>query len=325
MNFFSEATVDLSFVVIGLNEGERLRLALQAIFDTVPSYVAYEVIYADSGSTDSSCAIAADFHSVKVLRLETSSPSAAKARNLGLRAARGNYVQLLDGDSIIQPGWLDAALSLISQNKFISCVFGRCIEEFPEQSIYMKVCGVDWHVRPGIAKYCGGNALWKLDILRDVGFFSERIKFGEEPDLCYKVRHKGFEIRCIDQNMVKHDLAMKKFSQYWRRAENSGRAYFGNARRYFRNSEKLWLYENFRNLGEVASWFLIFFLVLFLAEDIGVAALSLLAFWFFRAVQISLKVKSRTGLGTAFLYGIHAQFIRLPTLVGQIKELMQCR
>jgi glycosyltransferase involved in cell wall biosynthesis len=321
-NLRSYPEILVSFVVIGLNEADRLASSLAAIFNDCPHDLSFEVIYADSGSIDSSCEIAAAFDSVKVLRLTTNSPSAAKARNLGLRAARGSYVQLVDGDSILQPGWLEKALLIISQKPELACVFGHCIEEFPEQSIYMRVCSLDWHIKPGYHRLCGGNSLWRRSVLEKFGYFPEDLRYGEEPDLCYRVRQAGWKILCVDVPMVKHDLAMKTFFQYWRRGENSGKAYFSVSSRYYKNPEKMWLFETLRNFVEPVLWGLI--LVLGTAfSGIATGGALLIMFFVLRGLQIGLKVKKRANSWlTAIMYGLHAQFIRLPISIGQIKAAL---
>jgi hypothetical protein len=95
-------------------------------------------------------------------------------------------VQLVDGDSVIQPGWLDFALATLERRADVSCVFGQCIEMYPEQSIYMKVCGLDWHIPAGEYRLCGGNALWRMSAIAENGFFDEDLEAapGSYPYFC---------------------------------------------------------------------------------------------------------------------------------------------
>lgn len=314
-----------SAVVIGLNEEARLGSALRSVIDTCPEGWSPEVLYVDSGSTDQSVVIASGIPGVEVIHLNATHPSAAKARNAGLKRAGGEYVQLLDGDSVLQPGWQSVAIDYLSQHPDVDCVFGRCIEMHPEQSIYMRVCGLDWHVRPGEYRLSGGNAMWRRSVFDRVGVFDEQLRLGEEPDLCYRVRQQGGRIFCIDVPMVKHDLGMKTFAQYWQRAVNSGKAYASVAARYWRNPEKLWLYETLRNFAEPLIWIL----VLGFGVVIGGAASGLLAltgWWLLRGLRTAIKTRSRAASWIdAMLYGLHAQFIRLPIVIGQVKALLTGR
>jgi GT2 family glycosyltransferase len=315
----------LSVIVIGLNEEERLGEALASVFAGRPPGVSLDVCYVDSGSCDRSVEIASGLPGVSVLHLNTTRPSAAKARNAGLRQATGAYVQLLDGDSVLQPGWLKNALDYLEANSAAACVFGQCLEMNPEQSVFMRVCGLDWHVPPGDHRLCGGNAMWRREVLEHAGFFDESLHLGEEPDLCYRVRQDGWRICCIEQPMVKHDLGMVSFRQYWQRGINSGKAYARVAMRYWKREEKLWLYEVARNFLEPASWLGLFLLV---AWNFGwmAGAAALVCWWTLRALRTAMKVRERVaGWGDAFLYGLHTQFIRLPVVVGQLKALTSMR
>lgn len=312
----------LTVVVIGLNEEERLGDALRSAINTKPDGKALEVIYVDSGSRDRSVEIASGIDGVEVLHLNSAKPSAAKARNIGLERVSGPYVQFLDGDSVLLAGWLDTALDYLEAHPDVACVFGQCLEMHPEQSIYMHVCGLDWHVPPGEYRLAGGNAMWRRSVFDAVGLFDDTLRLGEEPDLCYRVRQQGWRIVCIDAPMVTHDLGMVTFAQYWQRAENSGKAYARVAARYWRNSEKLWLYETWRNFIEPMVWVLVFAVGAQLLGFAGGVA-TLAAWWLVRGMRTAVKVRSRTQrFSDALLYGLHTQFIKLPVAIGQLKSLV---
>ena len=70
--------MNLAIVVIGRNEGERLRRCLAQV-----QGCGHLIVYVDSGSVDSSVALAKEF-GVHVVELDSSRPmSAARARNAG--------------------------------------------------------------------------------------------------------------------------------------------------------------------------------------------------------------------------------------------------
>jgi glycosyltransferase involved in cell wall biosynthesis len=322
---YDTSEISLSVVVIGLDEEARIGEALASAIDECPPGVSLEVYYVDSGSSDRSVEIANSVQGVVIMHLGAQRPSAAKARNAGLRRAKAKYVQLLDGDSIIQPGWLRCALDYLEANPGVACVFGQCLEMNPKQSIYMRVCGLDWHIPPGDHRLCGGNAMWRREVLEHAGFFDESLQLGEEPDLCRRVREVGWRIRCIDRPMVRHDLGMVSFRQYWQRGVNSGKSYVRVAMRYWKSEEKLWLYEVVRNFLEPFIWIgLLVFGAWFFGWMVGGAAL--VCWWSLRAVRTAIKVRARVAdWGDAFLYGVHTQFIRLPVALGQFNALASAR
>ena len=103
----------LGAVVIGRNEGDRLKACLRSL---VP--LCARVVYVDSGSGDDSVAFARGL-GVTVVELDTSTPfTAARARNAGFEAllAGGelDLVQFVDGDCKVEPGWLAAGVSALA-------------------------------------------------------------------------------------------------------------------------------------------------------------------------------------------------------------------
>lgn len=84
--------------IVPVYNGERfLREALQSILGQ--TYRPLEIIVADDGSTDDTPEVVADFAgAVTYLKQENSGP--APARNLGLAAARGEFIAFLDADDL---------------------------------------------------------------------------------------------------------------------------------------------------------------------------------------------------------------------------------
>ena len=62
-----------------------------------------ELIIIDDGSTDNSFKIAKSFESEKVKVLQQTNKGASAARNYGLKAAKGRYVQFFDADDLLNP------------------------------------------------------------------------------------------------------------------------------------------------------------------------------------------------------------------------------
>src|SRR5437762_12151263 len=115
----------MGVVAIGRNEGERLRRCLTSV---LPSAAA--VVYVDSGSTDESVAMACSLR-VSIVALDMSIPfTAARARNEGLRRLRAiapdvGYVQFVDGDCEVQPGWLELAAAFLDAHPHAAAACGR--------------------------------------------------------------------------------------------------------------------------------------------------------------------------------------------------------
>ena len=235
----------VSVVVIGRNEGPRLERCLASVGAIVRDTFETEVIYVDSGSTDLSRAIAYRL-GASIVALETERPTAAKGRNAGWRIARGAMVLFLDGDTVLHPRFVQDSLSAFD-DPTVAVVWGHRRELHPERSLYNRVLDLDWVYAPGDTAFCGGDALVRRDVLEATGGFDETLIAGEEPELCRRIIGLGFRILHVDRAMTGHDLAITRFSQYWKRATRAGHA-FAEVSERFRNSENpFWLEDAQRN------------------------------------------------------------------------------
>jgi GT2 family glycosyltransferase len=215
----------LGAVVIGRNEGERLRRCLASLRGAVDL-----VVYVDSGSTDGSVALATGM-GADVVVLDTERPfTAARARNTGLARLRvlapeAALVQFVDGDCEIVPGWIDKAVAAMSADSSAVVVCGRRRERYPGASVYNRLCDIEWNTPVGVADACGGDALMRVAALVEVGGYDAGLIAGEEPELCLRLRQRGGRILRIDAEMTLHDAAITRFGQWWTRTVRSGHAY----------------------------------------------------------------------------------------------------
>jgi GT2 family glycosyltransferase len=184
------------------------------------------VVYVDSGSTDGSRELGS-LLGAEVVELDLSRPfNAARARNAGFArltelAPNANYVQFVDGDCEVAPGWLGAAASFLRQRLEVAAVCGRRRERYPERSVYNLLCDLEWDTPVGATKACGGDVLMRATAFHDVGGFREDLIAGEEPELCVRLRSAGWKIWRIDQEMTRHDIALRSFAQWWTRSVRS--------------------------------------------------------------------------------------------------------
>jgi hypothetical protein len=214
----------VGLVVIGRNEGERLARCLKSVRAVAKR------VYVDSGSTDESVALAAG-ERVTVVELAMPPPfTAARARNSGLARLLADdsdleFVQMVDGDCEVQPGWIAAALAALLAEPDLALVFGRRRERYPDRSIYNALCDDEWNAPVGESPGCGGDALFRVAALRQVDFYNPSMIAGEDTELSMRLRKAGWRLRRIDAEMTLHDAAMTRFGQWWRRTQRSGHAF----------------------------------------------------------------------------------------------------
>ena len=165
-----------------------------------------------------------------VVELSSDDPfTAARARNAGVArlsefTAPIAYVQFIDGDCELQPQWVEKARDFLDNNPAVAVVCGRRRERYPEASRYNRLCDMEWDTPVGPTDSCGGDLLVRLIAFDAVGGFSPELIAGEEPDLCFRLRQKGWGIHRLDAEMTIHDAAMTRAGQWWQRSARSGYA-----------------------------------------------------------------------------------------------------
>lgn len=223
MSSFSQK---MGVVVIGRNEGVRLIRSLDSVIDK-----SRPVVYVDSGSTDESCLVARN-RNVEVVELDMSVPfTAARARNAGFERLRQKYpqveyVQFIDGDCEVVPGWLEAAAQTLDNNSDVVAVCGWRRERYPDRSLYNRICDVEWRMGSvGETLSFGGDVMIRTAALAAVGAYNPRVIAAEDDELGVRLRQNGGKLRRIDRHCTLHDADMHRLSQWWQRAKRCGYAY----------------------------------------------------------------------------------------------------
>lgn len=215
----------VGIVIVGRNEGERLRRCLSALPETAAG-----IVYVDSGSTDGSVDLARS-HGVDVLPLCPSRPfTAARGRNEGFRylcdrAPEIQVVQFVDADCQLAPNWLLIAANMLLHSTNVAAVAGRLRESQREASVYNMLCDTEWNTPIGPALHFGGNFMIRKEAFDQTGGFDPTIIAAEDSEFCVRLRARGWQLLRLDEEMGWHDAAITRFSQWWKRAVRTGHAF----------------------------------------------------------------------------------------------------
>ena len=213
-------------VVIGRNEGERLKRCLRSLL----AQGAGPIVYVDSGSTDDSVEFSRSL-GVIVVNLDTSIPfTMARGRNAGFVELQRlfptlRWVQFVDGDCEVRPDWIAKARAAFNERPEVAAVCGRRRERHPEASVYNRLADMEWNGPIGEVEECGGDVLFRSGVFLELGGFNPRMIAGEEPELCVRVRGAGYKVLRIDEEMTLHDAAITRFAQWWTRSVRGGHSF----------------------------------------------------------------------------------------------------
>jgi GT2 family glycosyltransferase len=223
----------LSIVIICWNDWKVIENCLRSIFDGTTK-TEFEVIVSDNGSMDGSIErIRAQFPAARVIE-NGANLGFSKGNNAGIREAVGDYVLILNPDTIVHPGSLDRWMEFADQHPeagAFGCkvlnpdgTYQGTARPFPT---VRRALIAAFGLRPlgllGRAflsdKYVGWNGdrereidwqsgcciLLRGDLLRRLGGFDEQFFFHfEEVDLCYRVWESGQPIRFTPEVTITH-------------------------------------------------------------------------------------------------------------------------
>ncbi len=265
---------------------------------------------------------------VEVVELDTSIPfCAARARNEGYARLISihpdlQFVQFVDGDCEIIAGWLSLAVGELKSRPELAIVAGSLRERHPERSIFNRLGDLEWNFAgTGLVDSVGGIFMVTCEAFSGVGGFDPTVPAGEEPELCQRLRAKGWKISRLEQCMAWHDLAMTQFRQWWRRMIRFGYGSMDVATRFG-------LPKFRRNNWRVRVWTLWLVLCLTmilltatfpLGRSGAYATLLLFGLWpvqFFRIVFRTWHVGNPIGLSVA--YGFFILISLWPQFLGHL-------
>jgi glycosyltransferase involved in cell wall biosynthesis len=152
----------------------------------------WEVVVADNGSRDASVALARVWaQRCEAIRVVDASATAgpAAARNVGVRAARGELLAFCDADDVVQPGWLRACAAALGDADVVAGTFDlSSLNDGPAADPSPAATSQLGFLPAGLA----ANLAVRRDAWSAVGGFSEELAVGEDIDLCWRLQLEGF-------------------------------------------------------------------------------------------------------------------------------------
>jgi GT2 family glycosyltransferase len=202
---------DISIVIVNYNTAGLLVECLNSIASK--SNLNMEVIVVDNASGDGSASLVThDFPWVKLIANEHNL-GFARANNQALQISQGRYVYFLNPDTVVQPGVFEAMTDFMSSHADIGLAGTRIMN--PDGSLQSSVekrypgqkrAKQDLEDLKGeIAWVLGASMIARRVIVEDLGGFDEDFfLYGEEQDLCLRIRKEGWKIGHIPNAVVAH-------------------------------------------------------------------------------------------------------------------------
>lgn len=214
----------LSVIVKALNEEAKIAGCIESILRETKD-LECEIIIVDSLSEDATVSIAKQFPVRVVQFLDIEACGCGSAAQLGYQASKGDLIYLIDADMEMISGFLEKALSFLTNNPSVAGVGGIVVDtshvtvaERKRRARYSKIYDVVE------VKSLGGGGLYRRCAIEDVFYFSHRgLKAAEELELGLRLHSKGWRLARLPVPSVMHSGHQESYVQSMKRLWRNGR------------------------------------------------------------------------------------------------------
>jgi N-acetylglucosaminyl-diphospho-decaprenol L-rhamnosyltransferase len=203
--------MDITVIIVSYNTAGLTTACLESVFAS--RRVNHEVFVVDNASKDGSAGIIRKkFPEVRLIANETNRGFGA-ANNQALRECVGRYVIFLNPDTTVEPETFYTMAVFMDAHPKVGMAGPRVLnpDGTRQDSVSSRYPGhrygaADIGSLPGnIACVLGACQIANANLLREIGGLDEDFfLYGEDQDICLRIRKRGFEIGFIDEAVIMH-------------------------------------------------------------------------------------------------------------------------
>lgn len=219
------ALCELSILVVGYNSASYLPVCLNSISGAISRY-SFEILFINNGDDNSEELVRTDFPEVRVLQ-SLGNVGFAAGNNYLAEHAMGRWLLLLNPDTKLYPGALDALLAAVGRNPEYHVVGGVTMGDDgqAEMRARLELPSLTSLVRslllgaPKPTEFAGGSNILKVDALNG-GFMMVRrdywdqlggldrsfFLYAEELDFFKRLKNIGGKAGLVADSLLYHDL-----------------------------------------------------------------------------------------------------------------------
>jgi GT2 family glycosyltransferase len=212
--------LDVSIIIVSFNARAHLERCLQSLHDGPPTRT-HEIIVVDNASTDGSADAARRWPGVRVIE-SGANIGFAGGNNIGIRASSGRCLLLLNSDTIVPPGAVDALLAALERDPAVAVAGPRLVDSDGRAELSVGRMVGPWNelrqklVMPARAEQLarqeqfpdwvsGACLLVRRGDAEAVGLLDERFfMYLEDVDFCAAIRARGRRVLFTPDVEVTH-------------------------------------------------------------------------------------------------------------------------
>jgi GT2 family glycosyltransferase len=198
------------------------------------TYKDFEVIIVDNGSTDGSQDyIRGEFPNVYLISLDQNY-GFCRGNNIGIKAAKGEYIVLLNNDTVVEKDWLQKLYECMQSDPEIGFCASKLLS-YTERHLLdaagdgFSICGAGYkraYLEEAelydrdefVFGACAGAAMYKKEMLDKIGLLDEDFFVAyEDSDLSFRAQLAGYKCKYASQAKVYHKInsTLGKLSDFY--------------------------------------------------------------------------------------------------------------
>ncbi|MEA1986528.1 MAG: glycosyltransferase [Candidatus Marinimicrobia bacterium] len=228
------SNVDISIITVSYNVKNFLHQCLLSI-GKATNNISAEIFVVDNNSIDGTCEfVRSEFPNVKLIS-NKENLGFGKANNLALKKAQGKYTLFLNPDTIIQEDTLEVMFDYLEKNSQVGLAGCKILNAdgtlqlasrrsfpspltampkllglsklFPKNKFFGKynLTYLDPNESYNVDAVSGSFMFARTDLLQELGGFDETFfMYGEDLDLCYRIKEKKYEVHFVAETKIIH-------------------------------------------------------------------------------------------------------------------------
>lgn len=227
--------MDLSIIIVNYNTKAVTLQCLESVYTSKTDEMEFEVILVDNHSTDGSVkAIAEKYPQVRLI-VNDDNLGFSKANNIGIRAAGGRAVLLLNSDTVVEPDTLKGTFDYLMRHLDIGALGCKVVladgtldaackrsfptpangifhtlkldRAFPNSRLFgsYNLTYLDEDEINDVDCLVGAYMMVPMRVIDDVGYLDEDFfMYGEDIDWCYRIKQADYRIVYYPKYRITH-------------------------------------------------------------------------------------------------------------------------
>jgi len=216
---------DISIIIVNYNVKDLVDNCISSVYKASSGKYAIEIFFVDNYSVDGSFEFISSKYPDVICIKNSQNLGFSKANNIALKKAKGNYILILNPDTVLEEGTFDKIINFIESNENVGAVTSKlilgngeldkaCKRSFPTLSAaFPRIVGLsalfpnskvfgkynltylDENKTHEVDSICGAFMFIPKKVLDETGCFDEDyFMYGEDIDLCYRIKKEGYKI-----------------------------------------------------------------------------------------------------------------------------------